>query len=240
MLYDLLGLAPATFNTSKVGWVNTNRPGVVAPAVVAITSPSAGTDYLLVGNLPQFQITAALTLAAWVRFDLTLTNAPIIAKWGATPGYLLLVDSTTSNKFNFTIRIGAANKTVISTSTYNSTGWHRVVGTYDGATVTLYVDGLSTGTPVSTSGAITNPSDSLVFGNYSASGTSGTAFAGGMDDIVVANRAWSQSEVTEDYEESRLGYPNLLNRVPMILNTTIQKNPPTPYYYSNLACGGSM
>jgi concanavalin A-like lectin/glucanase superfamily protein len=80
--------------------------------------------------------------------------------------------------------------------------WTHVVGTYDGATVSLYLNGaLAASTSYST--AITHATNALYIGSgATGSGTAGPAgyFWGGIiDDVALYNRALSATEVQLHY-----------------------------------------
>jgi hypothetical protein len=94
----------------------------------------------------------------------------------------------------------------------------RVVGTYDGANVKIYVEGAL----IDTSGSYTTAI------NYAPAAEGGVTQpfrigallpagnvpnAGSIDDVRVYNRALSASEVASLYIQSRLGHPDTLNRV---------------------------
>ncbi|HEX3975496.1 MAG TPA: LamG domain-containing protein [Solirubrobacteraceae bacterium] len=74
--------------------------------------------------------------------------------------------------------------------------WHNVIGTFDGSTVRLYVDGreVGSGTP-DTSPIPYNLSDGndLEIGNYS--GCSGLGFSGKIDEVKAFNRVLGAQEI---------------------------------------------
>jgi hypothetical protein len=89
--------------------------------------------------------------------------------------------------------------------------WHNVVGTYNGSSVKLYVDGreVGSGTPDTTPIAygLFN-SNNLTIGNYA--GCSGVGFNGGIDEVKVFNRALDPFEIAAGYQLSRwlpAGFP---------------------------------
>ena len=79
------------------------------------------------------------------------------------------------------------------------TNWHFVVGTYDGNSVRLYVDGkqIGNGTPVSGPIGYGLPDNNdLFFGSYPTCG--GLNFDGSIDEPTVWSRAFSALEVQTD------------------------------------------
>ncbi len=68
-------------------------------------------------------------------------------------------------------------------------GWHSVVGTWDGTTETLYLDGISRASRTPTG-------LNIAAGDFVVGRTIGDAyFKGWVDDILIANRALSATEV---------------------------------------------
>jgi hypothetical protein len=83
--------------------------------------------------------------------------------------------------------------------------WHSVVGTFDGSTVRLYVDGKEVGSGTPDTAAIPynllNGND-LLIGNYG--GCSGLGFSGKIDEVKVFNRALGAQEIRLAVDTSRL------------------------------------
>lgn len=83
--------------------------------------------------------------------------------------------------------------------------WHNVIGTFDGSTVRLYVDGrqVGTGTPDSAPIAYGLPtSNDLSIGAYPWCGSSD--FGGSIDEVKVFGRALGPVEIGAAYGLSRL------------------------------------
>ena len=73
--------------------------------------------------------------------------------------------------------------------------WHLVAGTYDGATVQLYVDGaaVAPGTPATLTINYAQPNQNFFIGGYQGSCQLG--FAGDIDEVRIFNRALSATEI---------------------------------------------
>ena len=83
---------------------------------------------------------------------------------------------------------------------YNYGQWHYLAGTYDGSTMTMYLDGNIVGTtPIS--GTITSYNTILEFGAYPniAPGSS-NVFNGKLDEVRIHKRALSPEEVKASYD----------------------------------------
>ena len=93
-------------------------------------------------------ISETITLAAWVYFDTAIADQtaqeyPIgRSDWGSQSGFSLHVDQPYADALKFRL----FNGTTYADASWNNSGieageWHHVVGTYDGTTMSLYVDG---------------------------------------------------------------------------------------------------
>jgi Concanavalin A-like lectin/glucanases superfamily len=83
--------------------------------------------------------------------------------------------------------------------------WHNVIGSDDGSTVRLYVDGqqVGSGTPDSAPiGYGLSTSNDLLIGNYG--GCSSLGFTGRIDEVRIFDRALSAPEISFGYRLSRL------------------------------------
>jgi cysteine-rich repeat protein len=114
----------------------------------------------------------------------------------------------------------------------SSGSWHYVVGTFDGTTASLYVDG---GSPVITTSSVTWPNQQMYLGDRS---TSGRAFSGTLDEIRLSNVARSADYVKTNYnnqndpsgfisitgEESAATVPIILNATPLNGATNVPIN----------------
>ena len=78
--------------------------------------------------------------------------------------------------------------------------WHHVVGTYDGANIKIYCDGVLRGTTPHP-GVITSlPTIPIYAGACNSGGSGAYYFDGKIDEIGLWNRALVQSEVTDLYQ----------------------------------------
>lgn len=76
--------------------------------------------------------------------------------------------------------------------------WHSVIGTYDGSTVRLYVDGQQVGAGTPDTAAISYglaTSNDLVIGEYPGTCPGPMGFPGAIDAVKVFDRALGASEI---------------------------------------------
>ena len=146
-----------------------------------------------------------LTISYWIKFSVPLASQPTafpvaIGKYNLSThtGYGIIF-ATTINSLTFRVGDGTTlHDDVIPSgvSALFGTGWHHVVGTFNGSTELLYVDGVLKATNAGTF----TPSyggEPLLIGAFSAAGADDVA--GTIDDVRVYNRALSAQEVAQLY-----------------------------------------
>lgn len=181
--------------TGAVGWANGRfRSGLTfAGTTGAVNVPDSTA---LEGS--------SLTVSAWVQS----TGSPgayryIVAKGGngcCTGSYGLYTGSAGGLEFYV-----ATSQTTYVVSPDAGLGvwdgkWHNVIGTFDGSSVRVYVDGQQVGSGTPDTLPITYglpTSNDLAIGNYPW--CPGLGFAGGIDEVKVFNRALGPIEISATY-----------------------------------------
>ena len=159
-------------------------------------------DYVSVSSDAKLNITANLTLSAWIYRNATGKDDCIIGKdiWASNNGYSLWV----YNDNRLTLRFGNNSRTYQSNTTIPSGKWTHVAATFDGTNAKLYIDGtLSTTTaalaPSSNSGLLYlgTPQDAV--------GNSAYNFSGILDDVRIWNIALTQTQIQANLNTELLG-----------------------------------
>jgi hypothetical protein len=164
---------------------------------------------------PLFEPSATLTVTAYVK----ALGSPgaykyIVAKGGfgcTTGGYGLYTGPDGGLMFYVDHSDGATytQSPDYGTSVWDR-NWHFVVGTYDGSSVRLYVDGnqVGNGTPDNSPLAYNGPTNADLFiGHYE--GCPGLDFTGSIDEPTVWTRALSASNVKFAYNALTLLHKSL-------------------------------
>jgi hypothetical protein len=166
------GLVQVAHSTTH--WIGTN--GTVS-AWVKTTAHGAGLGYLV------------------DKFN----NSPLGADAGAVRGYILAVSSA---KAAFFIGDATISQNAASAGSVNDGVWRHLVGTYDGTTIRIYVDGLLDGETASTR-MPTETTEPLQLGsNVEAIATA--HYVGDMDEVRIYNRALSADEIKQLYRMGAL------------------------------------
>ena len=150
-------------------------------------------DYINCGNDQSLGITGTqITVAAWVRWDSNDAWSAIAMRTSSgnwDDGYGLYAHS--DGTVNFYVTKYNRNRAVKAFSADGQ--WHHIVGTYDGSSVRIWVDGVE-GTPDSYSGDISNANDDFEI----ARGTSNRYnFNGAIDDVCIYDHVLTTGEITE-------------------------------------------
>lgn len=140
-----------------------------------------------------------LTYSVWINAfnkDYGANDGKIIDIRGATH-YAIL--TATSTKFQFIINSGSA--TTIETNEITG-AWTHLVGTYDGATMRLFVNGSQVASSAKT-GTLTINATGMIGQEHN----NGAAryFQGSMDDVAIFSSALSADQIKELYEGRFIG-----------------------------------
>ncbi len=150
--------------------------------------------------------TAALSLgntfsvAAWVDSDVPNQGAyDRIVETQFSTGFFLGTDNLGTG-YKLTVATPGAPYGTVQGGTIRAGEWQLVVGTYDGATGTLYVDGAAVST-----GAFPAPGATSLPVNIGAYFGGGVGWRGAIDEVQVFDRVLSAAEVRTIYETASVG-----------------------------------
>jgi glucose/arabinose dehydrogenase len=154
-------------------------------------------DWATVADAAPLDLTAGMTLEAWVRPSSVASWQTVLLK--EQPGNLVyaLYGSTDTNRPSGHVNVGGDLDTR-GPATLPANAWTHLAATYDGATLRLYVNGTQAssravpGSMVASTGALRIGGNS-VWGEW---------FAGLIDEIRIYNRALSATEVQNDMNTS--------------------------------------
>ena len=166
--------------------------------------------HLEAGDIGDFPNNDPYTISLWFRtsFGDTNTYPGLLCKLEtatAGDGWCFAMVAEQGNVYFVRRGLGNVNNHAFGPSlNYNDGLWHHAVITYDGSTMTMFVDAIA-GTPVASSNTLPNSTRTLVIGSF---GTGGLNFQGELDEIAMWSRALSASEVLQLYQRgaNRLKY----------------------------------
>lgn len=182
---DQIAANPGTYS----GGFTLNQPGALtgsgdADASVTLNGTSG---FVSIGNPTSLQFPGAFTVECWFKPATTAATQYILQKVTSTTGYYL------SQAAGGAVSFGCGASVVTSVANYTS-GWHHIVGTWDGTTQTLTVDGVPrTATPV-------GPTTLNTTASFQLGSLAGASFyPGSLDEAAVYNYALTAAQIQGHY-----------------------------------------
>jgi len=140
-----------------------------------------------------------VSVCAWSKFNDETNSKTIVHR---TDAYRLRINSTEAPGFQvFTTGwagVNGANSSVLINT------WHFLVGTYDGTTLQIFLDGV-----LVNSGAHSNPGNMNQTGanlNLGQWGVDTDPFAGKLDEIRIYDKVLTSSEISILYNNGKIGW----------------------------------
>ena len=160
-------------------------------------------DYVEIGDVYDFAGTAAFSIEFWIKKDVQEATkwARLIDKHKVTTprdGWVFSVAPDTAGKPGVILfeRWGGGTQHSMASSTVTAVGtWYHVVGTYDGATMRLYVNGVLESSRASSVAM----SDLTVPLRIAASAEGGSNFDGTIDEVAIYNVALTGAQVLQHF-----------------------------------------
>lgn len=141
--------------------------------------------------------TSVITVSAWVNLaslPSTFTNFMNNAWTSQNGSWLLYVSNTGRLQFGL-YQSSTQYNAQCSVGSLPASGWHYISGTYDGTTVTAYVDGVACSTTASVSGVTLYTGGTTTI---AALGAGGAQY--NIDDVRIYKRVLSTSEMQQQYK----------------------------------------
>ena len=197
---------PDTSGNDRYGTVI--KPGMVdpdwVPGYVGNCMYYSGTDYILLGDIANFERTDAFSVAAW--FKTTTDSKIIISRIDADAPYRGWSVYIAGGKiaFQLTHDNSPANRIVLTGDTTNlhDGAWHHVIMTYDGSSaaagVTLYIDG-SAETPSVLADSLSLTTQNSIDCEIGARDGADAAWVGYIDEVIIYDAELSSGEAAALY-----------------------------------------
>ena len=159
-------------------------------------------DRITMPNSSVFNHTSELSIEAWVKFD--GNNQDFIFEKGNVNTQYSLFSHGSDIVFR-TYHAGdsgyqslAPSKT---TAGITNGQWHHIVGSWDGSTKRIYVDGVDKAS-VSKSGALTTTSNGAAIGSFGGT-SSGYYFGGDIAIVKIYDKGLSATQVKQNYNSQK-------------------------------------
>ena len=153
-------------------------------------------------ELSSLRGTTGITVESWVNYSSYsggTESYSVITCWGAP--WVWLVENP-SSRLRFRITAGGADVNIADTSNHALNTWIQVVGTYDGATKKIYVNGVLKNSSAQT-GVLGSPGGTPKIGTYQGTNY---CMSGKIGDVKIYNRALTADEITTNFNALRGRY----------------------------------
>ncbi len=172
-------------------------------------------DYIFLNN-SQLNISTSITVEVWVKYNAQggyNARAYSVITCKGYPWTWLLEDQ--SGQFNFRISTSVtADSNVNSSYSHGLNSWNHVVGTYDGSSQKIYVDGILKNS-TSLTGTINTSSNDVMVGCYNYGDY---CLTGNVGAVRVYSRALNATEIVQNYEAQKSKFANTIIQQGLILN----------------------
>lgn len=198
-LGELSGTSAADSSGNGRNGTHNNTPTLGVAGALAGDSDAAATfngtnEDVSVANGSWMNTGTAMSAECWVKS--TATSGVVFSRGGGTSNPFH-ISASGAAAFLFRWGSASANASVSGTTSVNDGQWHHVVGTFDGTTLRMYVDGVLEGSSnaASTRSLWVTSADLRV----ASRGTS-TFMAGTIDECALYGTALSQARITAHYD----------------------------------------
>lgn len=182
---DIAGANGGTYQASPTLGV----PGALADDGNTAVRFNGSSQYVSLANNVSF--TGDFSVEAWFR-SLSSSTQGIFVAGSGTPRVRLYLDS---GLVKGEIVTSGGTKTVVSGSSYADGGWHQVVFSRSGTTLSLYVDGSSAGSAAGASGTVGGASPRI------ARDQASDYFNGSIDEVAIYTSVLSSGRVSAHWAE---------------------------------------
>lgn len=153
-------------------------------------SRASGGDWDVVGS--------QITLECWAKPDVLGVTKNFVAKFNSGSDVQGALSQRATDKYGFSTTTGGVLNTLESVTAISTAAYRHIVGTYDGTTKKIYVDGVLDNS-VARTGSLANNAWTWAVG--STSGGAGTAwYDGRVDEVAVYASCLSAARVLAHYD----------------------------------------
>ena len=197
---DSAGISPG----ARFGGVTLGQPGALDDGNAAMRFDGIDGTSVLIPNSPALVAingSSAITMEAWINPQtLTLpSHFRIFYSFTADPSsYLGIYDGDGSPRLCVALTINGVQRFLAMGPALSVGGWYHTAATYDGATLTLYVDGNLVGQVAGLTGSIAIGTGGVTLGGYPTAG-SHFNFDGLVDEAAIYNYALTAAQVARHY-----------------------------------------
>jgi hypothetical protein len=214
---------PSSYSGTGTTWTDLSPNAFTATLAASPNTPTYstdnngvfifdGTDYASIPHSTTLKPTSAITVEAFAYLENwnISTAMDIISNTQSGGVSLSLNGGETSGNFSFLFRATEQYNEVTIPRSVLTSGWHHIVGTFDGRYAKLYVDSLLQNTVDigTTTSLIHSSTNSLIIGGEAGTGSvpAGEYWNGRIANIKMYSAALTDAEVLQNFNEMNTRY----------------------------------
>jgi hypothetical protein len=183
-----------------------NNPGTIvgnaawAPGVKGTALQFVSGSRVTIPEIPEYDVTAAVSLLAWVKTNSVPNWARVIDKsqWQTTGFDLVLTQNVGLARLEFFVN--NTTSLVDSTTVVANNEWHFLVGTFGNKTLRIYVDGKREGESPSAGQVDINPNNWPLMIGAESSSNGGQQYFGSIDEVAMYKRELAADEIMNIFQ----------------------------------------
>jgi hypothetical protein len=147
-------------------------------------------DNVSIPNNAAFGITNAITIESWIKTTGSPTTEQYVVTKNDDSYYIGLNVAGANGKVSFYLNGVSSSWLYSNSTTLNDNNWHHIGCTYNGSTMSIYVDGV-----LDNSTALTGTITTGISNMYLGSRNNNQFFQGSMDEFRIWNRSLCAAEI---------------------------------------------
>jgi hypothetical protein len=174
------------------GMVMNARPTDFVPGKTGngLTFDPTVASVVVVANAPAFNPTDGLSIGAWIKANDWSGNRRVVQKGDNDNQYRFTAEGGVLKFHLAGVTNGSLEAVLPSTAVF-----HHVVGTFDGKSIRIYIDGAVAAEETAATGSISVSPSNVHIGNKRVGAPAVDAFSGILDEVVMYNRGLNAAEV---------------------------------------------
>jgi|LakMenEpi03Aug12_release.lakeMendotaPanAssembly.Ray.scaffolds.fasta_scaffold72467_4 hypothetical protein len=161
-----------------------------------------GIDDRIVITSREFNFSSGGTLESWIKLNAINRNQGFFGFNSSSYVNFWMPGSTNQMRWEVIGTTASSYSVIYSTTVFTTGVWYHVVGTFDGANMTIYVNGSQEATQVMTNQPTTYTATTYI-GDYNAGGYPSSS---NISSVRLYNRPLSAAEIRQNYQALRGRY----------------------------------
>ena len=181
------------------------QSGAVSDPNTAVALNGSNGRVVVPSTAAALNVTGNLSVEAWIRPGRLRPSTPgCFSRYnGTTVQYLLAYDTARTN-MRFVLDVASGRHHATSNAELRDGLWHHIVGTWDGATARLYVDGVVQTATGTGSGAVQVANTTTIIGSDSVPAG---YYSGMVDEVAVYASALTPARILTHHQRGVLNRP---------------------------------